>query len=290
VLKARVVELGDVCLPDGGGTATPAVSLARLASASSKYAGAMWAAAPIEFFGCHVAPMEFLASTRLRLGEPLPQVDETTCRHCKAPADAFGHHSLACMRSGNKTRVHSAISRLTADMARGAALFPKSESRPFVVNAGKPGKEKPSGQRCDIEFYRFPGTHDRVVVDFSVVSPVCPTNMRLRTSPDDVVSCIAAREAAKRREYDKITPRGVSFRPIVLDSFGAMSHSARAFFCTVACAWGNQLGYPPCRAIPLFMQRLSVTLHRALGAAAVSDIAPHMPPFLMPDAAYAPGA
>jgi hypothetical protein len=94
---------------------------------------------------------ECTAYMRLRLGAPIFPSDGQ-CAACGSPSDRYGHHALACMRSGKKQALHNAAMSQITGLATVALMAPRREIRIFTNN-DKRVDAVLAGLRVDAEDY-----------------------------------------------------------------------------------------------------------------------------------------
>jgi hypothetical protein len=228
---------------------------ARVNSARAQHASSWLMPRPFEddVDGWFRAP-EFQALVRLRLGLPQHGADDgQPCQLCngKSLADAAGRHSLTCLASGLRARVHNDVRDVVFRLAATALLQPRREAMCFP----------PSSLRADILLTRVP--RRPIVVDVAVTH--LDSSGSFAAAAAEPAGAATAYEATKRAKYGAhARDADVTLMPCVFDTHGACSATGLELLRFIAREWGRQFDLRPCRSVPLVMQRITTTLMRGI--------------------------
>lgn len=235
---------------------------ARLQSCSAKHASGWLYGHPESGEDLWLKPQLFVAALRLRLGLPILETP-STCRLCNSSeADVFGHHSLACISGGLRTRAHNAIRDGVDALARSALLTPAREPRPF---ANSPQS------RLDISVSR-----DGVLFLYDIALTFPLQQSSVQAAALEQGGAATKYEAIKRNKYLPLIaqePRPADFKlvPLICDTFGAWGDSAAPALATIAHAWGLRSDLRPAIAMPLAMHRLNFVIIREVARIALAN-------------------
>ena len=167
-------------------------------------------------------PSDFSAALRLRLGLST-QASGGICSLCDThAADTSGHNALTCMHGGYRTRAHNALRDMLISILRDCLLQTTAESHPFATDPGA---------KLDATAH-FGGRQQ--LIDTAIAHALADANrLAAAASPG---GCATAYENGKH-----VLPTQ-KLVPFVVDSFGALSASARELLRTVIPLFARHQG------------------------------------------------
>jgi hypothetical protein len=180
---------------------------------------------------------------------------------CRRPgvADVFGYHSVTC---GNKYAIHNTLRDVVKNLFGDALMEPKLEPHAFPDAPGRRGDV--------IITLRGRNTHQRIVVDVSVVSPFAVANFGRAIAQPGGAASKAAED--KIRSYGSLPEGGgVELVPVCADSLGAFNEAGFALLKKAAATWGKRFDVHPSRAIPLTLSVISTVLASEIGKLVVAN-------------------
>jgi hypothetical protein len=199
---------------------------------------------------------QFQVLMRLRLGlalypeecdpEAAAAAPSRLCNLCGVH-QASSRHSLVCLGGGLRTAYHNAHRDQYYCMASTALLAPRKEVQCF---AGE------HAYRADVVV-----TNRRRVLalDFSMSHVGSPNAfLKAASSPGGWADEVARRKRVKYE--DMAAEAGIDFATVCWDHYGAVCPSGQQVLRALGRAWGNQFDLPPCRSVPITMQRFA-TIH-----------------------------
>ena len=201
-----------------------------------------------------------------RLGLELMPLTDCHADGCERSQDAFGDHAMHCrddhgMRGGRHDRIRDKIYK----EAQHASLNPIKEMPGLV-----PGSQS---RPADVYIENWIDGA-KIAFDVSVVSPT--QDAVLLQAAETPASAIKMRKASKIRDhFDACRAQGVSFQPLVVETFGGWDTDAVKHLKKMAVHDARRWGKKDSLEIKHFFQRLSVTLQRGNAALLVErDVEP----------------
>ena len=190
-------------------------SRALALSSSIHHAGDWLNVVPCSALGLHLVDWEFHSCLRYWLG--LQMVEEgSSCPVCDTEADSMVDHLVTCRGNGDMICRHESLRDVLFSAAQSAALAPKKE-----VPSLAPGS---SSRPADV-FLPCWKRGRSAALDVTVVSPV--QQLTINNAAVTQGYTIAVAEERKRRLHDNNCHQsGISFIPLVFESFGGWSREA----------------------------------------------------------------
>ena len=237
--------------------------LARLQSISDKGASSFLGVIPSKALFQVFDSREFVTLVRLWLGLKLGFRNSPACPFCKETMDSYGYHALTCRKGGCLSVRHNAlreaflrfckVSGITGVEREAQGLIQGSSDRP--ADALLPGD--------DSSLY---------VKNFLSSSPTCLDFAVINSQQPKYIHKAGVTKGAATAEYEKkiklprygkaCADNGLTFVPMVVDSFGSWGPSSKKVFTYVCKAAAlNRLANPDI-AESYLHQSLSVTLQR----------------------------
>lgn len=207
----------------------------------------------------------FVTAARLRLGIPLGPERPCLLCHGKDKADALGDHSLSCMSGGNKTLLHHEVLDVVFDLASKLGGIPAREAHPFPDAAD-------INLRMDV-VVRCPGDRDKALLcDVAIVNPLARAHLNNAAARDLPAGAATAYEATKVAKYGVAAAAlaNASLRPLVFDTFGALSETCVTTVKDFAMLWAGRAGLTRSAAMRIVAHRLVYTIVR--GAARIANL------------------
>ena len=172
------------------------------------------------------------------------------CPACGLPMDTKGYHALCCKKLGGKVYRHHTLCNVYATFAKGAFLAPQREVSVYG------GGARPADVYLPIWVDR------PLALDFAVPHPLQPKYSKLAdcAQPGSVAAAYAANH--KRAPISPCRRAGVSFRAMVVETFGSWDPSALPILAETATLYALHQGVTPSLALKYLSTRLSVTLMR----------------------------
>ena len=229
--------------------------LIRFRALSPQHAGAWLACLPRRDANIWMDNECFTLLLKYRFGLRLGSQDGSRCVHCGKPADAEGHHSATCGKSGNRIALHDLLRDILYHLARDAGASHVQKETPAKAKYSK------SGGRMDVVF-SLDG--QRYHVDVGVCHPHAKAYAK-----SAVKTSLGAAEIVvgrKRDKYaghisDQIAMGGKHvFVAAICETYGGFAPEFVALLKKLAGHWGNRSGLPRSRAVQLVMQQFSLTL------------------------------
>ena len=209
----------------------------------------------------------FMAAIRLRLGLPLgPAVPCVLCLG-KCVSDELGDHTLSCTAGGQKTLLHQSVLDEVFKLSEKAGAMPKREAHPF------PGVD--AGMRLDVVI-RLPGSRDTAeLCDVAITHALAAGHLTgaYATTP---AGAATAYESVKTNKYAAAVARAqqsgqrIVLRPLVFDTFGALSTNCAVVVKQLAKLAGRRVGLAESTAVRNALHRLNFTV--VLGTARVANM------------------
>lgn len=243
----------------------PPAGQARLRSAAAPHAGSWLQALPSAGLDQRLTHQEFVAATRLRLGNAALSCDQW-CPLCDQVMDAAGAHSLACMAGGHALACHNAVRDHVYLAALRAGLSPQREERNLLP-------DDPRRRPGDLYFALWPGSTG-VAMDFAVTSP-----LQLGTVHDAAGHTLAAAAQYEQQKLDdrdtaaKCEAWGVRLVPMVAESFGGWGPAAQKAFKVICAASASRTGDDNSLATSQFYEGLGIKLARAAARSLLARVA-----------------
>ena len=189
--------------------------MARLKSLTLPHAGDWLNVVPSTALGLHLRPQEFVMVARYRLGLPLYS-QEGPCPSCHRYSDAQGNHAMCCGSGGERISRHNHLRDHLHDTAGAAGLGPVREVR-FLI----PGQDS---RPADVLLPHWSAGQD-AALDVTVVNPCqAATVVGAATTAGHALN--HAFERKMRGAADACHQQGVTFLPIVVESFGGWHEAA----------------------------------------------------------------
>jgi hypothetical protein len=247
----------------------PPLQRARLRACAADHAAAWVTADPDPFRGLHLEAPQFRMAVQLWLGVPVG--DPGACPYCVRSCDALGTHALECTAAGHVTRRHNDLRDVVLRVCQQAGLRPEAEKAGLL-----PGHLR---RPADIYLPRWPGGGAaRIALDFAVVSPL----QRKFLAQSGAMSLAAAEAYADQKALQEETEaacrrEGISFEPIVVETWGGWCQGAQRVLRAIGRAWAMRQGVREEAGLQLLYQQLSVTLLRSNAQAAIDRAAGTVP-------------
>ena len=164
--------------------------------------------------------------------------------------DTKGYHALCCKKLGGKVYRHHTLCNVYATFAKGAFLAPQREVSVYG------GGARPADVYLPIWVDR------PLALDFAVPHPLQPKYSKLAdcAQPGSVAAAYAANH--KRAPISPCRRAGVSFRAMVVETFGSWDPSALPILAETATLYALHQGVTPSLALKYLSTRLSVALMR----------------------------
>ena len=209
-------------------------------------AGLWLTAYPERHTGSHFSPPEFQALLRFRTGLPQTTSPTCTCARCGTPMDTNGDHALSCAASGLYRR-HNRIRDVMWSLCKTAGWNPESE-------IALPGNlQRPA------DILLRTAEVKPVALDVTVSHPLC--NSAPSAAHENVAASSEQAEANERHLYQEVCYRaGWKFRPIAMETTGALGPSAQSFVRHLSRTLCMKTGTTPADT----MQSMHRTLNLAL--------------------------
>ena len=177
------------------------------------------------------------------------------CRetYIKRAQDESGDHALHCrddrgMKGGRHDRIRDKIFKV----AQHGSLNPQKEMPGLI-----PGT---LSRPADIYIENWVDG-SKIAFDVSVISPT--QNAILLRAAESPAAAIEMRKAAKNRaHFENCRAQGISFHPLVVETFGGWDKSALDFLKKLARQSARRWGKNDALGIKHFFQHLSVALQR----------------------------
>ena len=230
---------------------------ARLLSLSLPHAGDFLDATPSPALGLHLDSRSFGVAIAYRLGLDLLDPGECRALNCAHNSDAKGDHAMHCHDdNGLKSNRHNQIRDNVYREAQHASLNPTKEMPGLILNS--------QSRPADIYVANWIDGR-KTAFDVSVVSPT--QEAILHRAADSAGAAIEMRKASKfRTHFNNCREQGISFQPLVVETFGGWDKDATKFLKEMARQAARRWGMNDAIEIKHFFQRLSVALQRGNSA------------------------
>jgi len=209
----------------------------------------------------------FMAAIRLRLGLPLGPARPCVLCLGRGVSDELGDHTLSCTAGGQKTLLHQSVLDEVFKLSEKAGAMPKREAHPF------PGPD--AGMRLDVVI-RLPGSRDTAeLCDVAITHALAAGHLAgaYATTP---AGAATAYESVKTNKYAAAVARAqqlgqrIVLRPLVFDTFGALSTNCAVVIKQLAKLAGRRVGLAESTAVRNALHRLNFTV--VLGTARVANM------------------
>ena len=207
---SRVVH--DACFSALLDSAPDVHSRALALSSAIPHAGDWLNVVPSSSLGLHLLDCEFRPCLRYWLGLRMFE-DGTQCPVCHVVADPFGDHNVGCGGNGDRIFRHNDLQASVFSAAQSAALAPRREV-PSVI---------PSSRSRPADIFLPSWVRGQpAALDVTIISTMQPATINGAASTQGHALLVG--EARKLSTHEAAcTAVGVSFVPIVMESFGGMS-------------------------------------------------------------------
>ena len=203
----------------------------RLMAQRQPHAGVWLLTLPSPALRTRVASPQWQCLLRWWLGVPiLPDTHQgVPCPKCNTAMDCFGDHIVCCAKNDIQRR-HVALQHSLAELIRDVG-YPCELEKGFGDGS----------RAADILIPRW-DSDGPAAVDVTIRCPLAPHNTV--RDPSLLTKWQLQQESEKQRKYgDGCERMGWSFHPFVVDTFGALAPSARAFMAVLTKrAVGTRLG------------------------------------------------
>ena len=203
---------------------------ARLHSLNLPHAGDFLDATPSPSLGLHMDTRSFSVALGYRLGLPLLKPGECRATNCDNPNDALGDHAMHCRDdNGLKARRHDQLRDSIFKEAQHASLDPKKEMPGLILNS--------QSRPADVF---IPNWIDgrKMAFDVSVISPT--QEAVLHRAADSAAAANEMRKSSKNRNhFDNCRAEGITFQPLVVDTFGGWDKDAVKLLKDIARRWAE---------------------------------------------------
>ena len=244
-----------------------AEEMARLKSLTLPHAGDWLNVVPSTALGLHLRPQEFVMVARYRLGLPLYTKDGP-CPACHRLSDRQGNHAMCCGSGGERIARHNHLRDHLHDTAAAAGLGPVREVR-FLI----PGEDS---RPADVLLPHWSAGQD-AAMDVTVVNPLQVATVEgAATEAGHALTFAFNRKM--RGTSEACQRQGVTFLPLVVESYGGWHETAVREVERVAAALARQSGQEEEEAVRHLWGKLGILLQR--GNAAI--LANRMPSFPNP--------
>ena len=218
---------------------------------------------------------EFEYAARWRLG--LPVMPAGDCKHraakdpdgavCGKQRDRFGDHAVLCGKGAGRYRVHNALSRRVARIARSCGVEAEPEEVCPALLKGEAGKPDSTEARLDVHLWS-PGPEPfEEWVDVTVVHPFQVKRKAAATGNDGVA--VEAAEQSKRERYG-LGVGGVACAPMGFESWGRIGCSAQGVLDRLAVQHARLHSAPCARTLRRWRAELGVAMYRAMAETAAA--------------------
>ena len=225
--------------------------MARLKSLTLPHAGDWLNVVPSTALGLHLRPQEFVMVARYRLGLPLYS-QEGPCPSCRRYSDAQGNHAMCCGSGGERISRHNHLRDHLHETAAAAGLGPVREVR-FLI----PGEDS---RPADVLLPNWIAGQD-AALDVTVVNPCqAATVIGAATTAGHALSHAYTRKM--RGAADACQQQGVTFLPIVVESFGGWHEAAVREVERLGAALARQSGQEEEEAVRHLWGKLGMLLQR----------------------------
>ena len=230
---------------------------ARLLSLSLPHAGDFLDAIPSPSLGLNLDTRSFGVAIGYRLGLPLLTAGECGAANCGRLCDSKGDHAMHCKGdNGLKGSRHDRIRDNIFKEAQHASLNPTKEMPGLVPNS--------QSRPADVFIANWIDGR-KMAFDISVVSPT--QDAILHRAADSAAAAIEMRKSTKyRAHFDNCRAEGITFQPLVVETFGGWDLDAAKFLKDIARLDARRWGKNDAIEIKHFFQRLSVALQRGNAA------------------------
>ena len=239
--------------------------MARLKSLTLPHSGDWLNVVPSSALGLHLRPQEFVMVARYRLGLTLYS-QEGPCPSCHRFSDAQGNHAMCCGSGGERISRHNHLRDHLHDTAVAAGLGPVREVR-FLI----PGEDS---RPADVLLPHWIAGQD-AALDVTVVNPCqTATVIGAATTAGHALNHAYARKM--RGTADACQQQGVTFLPIVVESFGGWHEAAVREVERLGAALARQSGQEEDEAVRHLWGKLGMLLQRG-NAAILANRVPTFP-------------
>jgi hypothetical protein len=223
--------------------------LARKMSQSAPHATDWLLAIPSHDLNQAFTPREFVALVRWWLGQTVYD-SAGPCPACDACSDQYGYHALTCPCWGGRIHRHHALAN---ECARALTKAHHNPSREKSLD----GTTRP----CDVYVPHWEAGMP-LALDFAVTHPLQPTafSIAVEQTPGSWAAMYA--DLHKSKFEAPCAAKGVQFKPMVVDTFGAWDPAACTLLNAIADQYAIHQSVPPAYAANVLFTRLSVTLMR----------------------------
>ena len=239
--------------------------MARFKSLTLPHSGDWLNVVPSSALGLHLRPQEFVMVARYRLGLPLDS-QEGPCPACHRFSDALGNHAMCCGSGGERIARHNHLRDHLHDTAAAAGLGPVREVR-FLI----PGQDS---RPADVLLPHWIAGQD-AAMDVTVVNPCqVATVVGAATTAGHALQHAYTRKV--RGSAEACQAQGVTFLPIVVESFGGWHEAAVREVERLGAAMARQSGQEEEEAVRHLWGKLGMLLQRG-NAAILANRVPSYP-------------
>ena len=218
-------------------------------SSSIPHAGDWLHAIPSSALGLHLHDWEFRLCLQYWLGVPMVE-NGSKCPVCSVDIDTFGDHHISCRGNGDLIHRHDSLRDALFTAAQSAALGPRKEVPSLIPG----GKSRPA----DLYFPYW--RHGKpAALDVTVISPLQKLTLQgAATSQGHAL--VVGEERKLALHSGACHSAGISFVPLVAESFGGWSHEAVETIKSIGYHQGQRLGLPTSETISHLFQKLAILL------------------------------
>ena len=230
-------------------------SKALALSSSIPHAGDWLNAVPSPALGLHLLDCEFRLCLRYWLGLRLFS-DGTPCSVCHTTADPYGDHHVGCGGNGDRILRHNALRDAIFSAAQSAALAPRREVPSLIPNS----QSRPADVYLPNWKRGCPAA-----LDVSVISTM--QHATIQGAATTKGHALLAGEARKLSAHaDACREVGVSFVPMVFETFGGPSATAVSTIAYLGRLLGQRLDIPPAESTRHLFQRCAISIWKGNAA------------------------
>ena len=238
----------------------PKIDCARLLSCSSGGIASAWlTAVPSRYASTAIAPACFIVALKLYLGAVVCVEDICPC--CDKLMDTNGYHATTCKGYYSLSRRHDSLRDIFQRWCSVAQLAPKKE--PLIPTKQRDFETQTvytARTRSDI-LLLCTGSRP-FAVDFAVTSPLQPKFISGAAKETGYAAERYSEEVKEMKYEADFEELDIEFKPIVLETFGAVCRRGLDLICFVARHVANRRNISVSKAVQRINAQLSCSLMR----------------------------
>jgi hypothetical protein len=187
---------------------------------------------------------------------------DTYCPMCVQILDSKGHHAHHCRAGGEGTKRHNDVRNFVHEECRKAGFQPELEKMGLLDNR-RPADVLIHTGACKLSRDQ---KHDKVALDFAVISPFTPQRLREGKPCLDAAASYANSKREHQNTERQLEEKNISFEPVVFLTTGGVDSDARRVLEKIAEEIARRTHDDRGSVLGRIRTRISIILARSLQA------------------------